>query len=241
MIKSMTAFSSVERQRDSMNVQMEIRSYNSRHLDLNVRMTYGYMAVEEKLRALIAEHIVRGRVEIKVGIRDEADTGNAFEVDGAKARAYFNALAELKDQLGTTAEVPLELVVTKGDVIRPLEQASAQATPLENPDYDAAKNEQAFIEGRILQLEQILKTAVIIEGPATGDVVGLGSKVTVTEGDDGPPERYTIVGSVEADPGSGFISNMSPLGRALIGSKAGDRVTVEAPDGEIEFCIQSID
>lgn len=122
-----------------------------------------------------------------------------------------------------------------------LEQASAQATPLENPGYEIAKNEQAFVEGRILQLEQILKTAVIIEGPATGDAVGLGSKVTITEGDDGPPESYTIVGSVEADPGRGFISNISPLGRALIGSKEGDRVTVEAPDGEIEFCIQSIE
>lgn len=121
-----------------------------------------------------------------------------------------------------------------------LEQASAQATALENPDYEAAKNEQAFTEGRILQLEQILKTAVIIEGPPPGDLVGLGSKVTITEGDDGPPEHYTIVGSVEADPSRGYISNMSPLGRALIGSKAGDRVTVVAPDGEIEFLVQSI-
>jgi len=123
MIKSMTAFSSVERQRDDMNVQMEIRSYNSRHLDLNVRMTYGYMAVEEKLRSLIAQHIVRGRVEIKVGIRDESETGYAFEVDAPKARAYFNALNELKDHLGIIGEIPLELVVSRGEVIRPLDKA----------------------------------------------------------------------------------------------------------------------
>jgi len=122
MIKSMTAFSSVEKQRDDMNVQMEIRAYNSRHLDLNVRMTYGYMAVEEKLRSLIAEYIVRGRVEIKVGIRDESETGYAFEVDTPKARAYFDALTELKDHLGTIDEIPLELVVSKGDVIRPLDK-----------------------------------------------------------------------------------------------------------------------
>jgi len=121
-----------------------------------------------------------------------------------------------------------------------LEQASAQATPLENPDYDAAKTEQAFIEGRILQLEQILKTAVIIKGPETPDSIGLGSKVTIREVPDGPPEHYTIVGSVEADPSRGFISNASPLGRALSGHKEGDTVTYRAPDGEIEFYIESV-
>jgi transcription elongation factor GreA len=122
-----------------------------------------------------------------------------------------------------------------------LEQGSAQASALENPDYEAAKNEQAFIEGRILQLEQILKTAVIIEGPSTHEVVGLGSKVTIIEGDGGIEEQYTIVGSVEADPGRGFISNRSPLGRVLMGHKVGDRVIVSAPDGDIEFLITSLD
>ena len=122
-----------------------------------------------------------------------------------------------------------------------LDQASAQASALENPDYEAAKNEQAFIEGRILQLEQILRTAVIIEGPHDKGVVGLGSKVTVTEGEDGAAEQYSIVGSVETDPGHGFISNESPLGRALIGRTVGDRVTIKAPDGDIEFLITSVD
>jgi transcription elongation factor GreA len=122
-----------------------------------------------------------------------------------------------------------------------LEQASAQASALENPDYEAAKNEQAFIEGRILQLEQILKTAVIIEHPPTREVIGLGSRVTVTEGEDGAAEQYSIVGSVEADPSRGFISNESPLGRALMGHKVGDRVLVRAPDGDIEFLVTSVD
>ena len=122
-----------------------------------------------------------------------------------------------------------------------LEQASAQASALENPDYDAAKNEQAFIEGRILQLEQILKTAVLIEQPRTREVIGLGSRVTITEGQDGSPEHYCIVGSVEADPGRGFISNESPLGRALLGHKLGDWVTVHAPDGEIEFLVTAVE
>lgn len=122
-----------------------------------------------------------------------------------------------------------------------LEQASAQASPLENPDYAAAKNEQSFVEGRILQLEQILKTAVLIEEPATHDVVSLGSKVTIAEMPDGGPEHYHVVGSVEADPLHGFISNESPLGRALMGRKIGDVVSVQAPDGVIEFRIQAVD
>jgi transcription elongation factor GreA len=122
-----------------------------------------------------------------------------------------------------------------------LEMASAQATALENPDYDAAKNEQAFVEGRILQLEQILKTAVLIEGPETKEVIGLGSKVTITEGANGPPEQYCIVGSVEADPGRGYISNESPLGSALIGHQVGDQVSVEAPDGVIVFYVTVVE
>ena len=122
-----------------------------------------------------------------------------------------------------------------------LEQASAQASALENPDYEAAKNEQAFIEGRILQLEQILKTAVIIEVPHSRDTVELGSKVTVTEGSGGAPEQYSIVGSVEADPSRGYVSNASPLGRALLGRRVGDRVLVRAPDGEIEFYITAVE
>jgi transcription elongation factor GreA len=122
-----------------------------------------------------------------------------------------------------------------------LEQASAQASPLENPDYAAAKNEQAFIEGRILQLELIFKTAVLIDNSQKSDVVALGTTVTITEGPDGSPEQYHIVGSVEADPLHGYISNESPLGRALMRHKAGDTVTVNAPDGDIEFRIIAVE
>jgi transcription elongation factor GreA len=122
-----------------------------------------------------------------------------------------------------------------------LEQASAQASPLENPDYAAAKNEQAFVEGRIMQLEAILNTAVLIETPETRDVVSLGTKVTITESPHGDPEHYWVVGSVEADPLHGYISNESPLGKALLGHKVGDQVTVHAPAGEIVFIIQAVE
>jgi transcription elongation factor GreA len=150
-----------------------------------------------------------------------------------------NGLEKIKRDLDILRNIRRPQVIKQ--LQEALEQASAQATPLENPDYDAAKNEQAFIEGRILQLEQILKTAVIIEGPETTEAIGLGSKVTITEGSDGPPEHYTIVGSFEADPSRGYISNASPLGRALMGHRVGDEVSVEAPDGEIVFYIQSFE
>ena len=148
-------------------------------------------------------------------------------------------LTRIKQQLENLRRVQRPKIIQQ--LQEALEQASAQASPLENPDYAAAKNEQAFIEGRILQLEMILKTAVLIEEPTSHDVVLLGSKVTITELPDGTPEHYHVVGSVEADPLHGFISNESPLGRALMGRKIGDVVTVRAPDGELEFRIQAVD
>ncbi len=130
--------------------------------------------------------------------------------------------------------------IKRPQVIRQLQDALEQASALENPDYEVARNEQSFVEGRIQQLEQILKNVTIIEKPASQEMIGLGSEVIVTEGDDGEPERYVLVGSAEADPIRGYISNESPLGRVLMGKKVGDRVSVLAPAGEIAFHIKSI-
>ena len=150
-----------------------------------------------------------------------------------------NGLKKIQEKLDQLRNVSRPKVIQQ--LKDALEQASAQASALENPDYDAAKNEQAFIEGRILQLEQILKTAVIIEGPRTQESIDLGSRVTITEGKDGTPEHYQIVGKVEADPIHGYISNESPLGQALMGHKVGDQVTVKAPDGELTFYIKAVE
>jgi transcription elongation factor GreA len=113
----------------------------------------------------------------------------------------------------------------------------------ENAEYEDARNERAFVEGRILTLEMILSKAVLIEdGTGPTDHVGLGSRVTVVEvnGEEGEPENYHVVGSAEADPVAGRISNESPLGRRLMGSKVGDIVKVNAPDGLINFKIIAI-
>ena len=109
----------------------------------------------------------------------------------------------------------------------------------ENAGYDAAKNEQSFVEGRIMTLEAILKTAQIIEDQGQRDAVTLGSRVTVQE-EGYDPETYQIVGSAEADPSGGRISNESPLGRALLGKAVDHIVEVNTPAGITTFRILEI-
>nr|HID13733.1 transcription elongation factor GreA [Anaerolineae bacterium] len=130
--------------------------------------------------------------------------------------------------------------VRRQEVARRLHQALGEGDILENAELEDARNEQAFVEGRILTLERILRNAVIIEREGPRETVGLGSRVTVVEGD-GPPETYHIVGSAEADPARGLISNESPLGRALMGRKVGEKAMVNAPDGVLVFKIVGIE
>ena len=129
--------------------------------------------------------------------------------------------------------------VRRQEVARRLHQALEEGDILENAELEDARNEQAFVEGRILQLETMLRDVVIIEETGPRETVGLGSRVTVVEGD-GPPETYHIVGSAEADPARGLISNESPLGRALMGQKVGEKAIVNAPAGVLVFEIVGI-
>lgn len=130
--------------------------------------------------------------------------------------------------------------VRRQEVARRLHEALAEGDLLENAELEAARNEQAFVEGRILELETLLGRAEIIEGGRPADAVGLGSHVTIVEGS-GPPETYHIVGSAEAAPSEGKISYESPLGRALMGRRVGDEVKVNAPDGVLVFRVVKID
>lgn len=104
----------------------------------------------------------------------------------------------------------------------------------ENSEYDAAKDEQAFVESRIAQLEKMIRNAVIIENDDQNpNMVSLGKSVTFQELPDGDKETYTIVGSAEADPFEGKISNDSPMAQSLIGQEVGSEVSVTTPGGEI--------
>jgi transcription elongation factor GreA len=113
---------------------------------------------------------------------------------------------------------------------------------VDNAELEAARNEQAFLEGRIGELEDILRFYEIIEnsdGPV--DAVRVGSFVTIIEVGEDEQERYHLVGAAEADPSEGRISNESPLGKALVGAKVGQTVIVNAPNGKIQFAVKKIE
>lgn len=122
------------------------------------------------------------------------------------------------------------LMVRRPEVAEKIKRAREMGGTENNAEYDDAKNDQAFVEGRILMLENILKNAVAIESPVLPDIVELGNKVLI-QNQDGKIEQYTIVGSTESNPVEGKISNESPVGRALLGKKIGDSIEVNTPAG----------
>lgn len=130
--------------------------------------------------------------------------------------------------------------VRRAEVAERIRAAKEGGDITENAAYDYAKEEQAFVEGRIQALETMLRKAIIIEGGPT-DKVELGASVTVMEQGGETLETYQIVGSVEADPTSGRISNESPIGKALLGHHIGDEVAVSTPGGVLHFQIVRIE
>ncbi len=123
--------------------------------------------------------------------------------------------------------------VRRPEVAQRIQKSKEIGGTVDNAEYDEAKNEQAFVEGRVLTLEAMIKSAVIIPNHATPPKsVQLGSKVTVSTGQ-GKNQVYVIVGKAEADPSQGKISNESPVGKALLGLKTGATTEVETPSGTV--------
>jgi transcription elongation factor GreA len=121
-----------------------------------------------------------------------------------------------------------------------LRAAIQQGDLSENADYHKAKEDQAFLEGRIQELEHILRHVVIIEDkPIQRDIIEIGARVSVQE-EGFDPEKYRLVGAKEANPRNGQISNESPIGRALLGHRVGDEVVVDTPNGQTKFKILNI-
>jgi transcription elongation factor GreA len=134
----------------------------------------------------------------------------------------------------------LKTVVRK-EVVERIKIARSFGDLSENSEYDAAKDEQAFVEGRITTIENMIRNARIIsEDELSKDAVSLGNSVTFIELPEGDEETYTIVGSAEADPFEGKISNDSPIAKSLLGRKVGDQVTVQTPGGEMKVKIIEI-
>lgn len=131
--------------------------------------------------------------------------------------------------------------VKRKEVVERIKIARSFGDLSENSEYDSAKEEQAFVEGRITTLENMIRNAKIIkEDEVSTDAVSLGRTVTFLELPDGDEESYTIVGSAEADPFDGKISNDSPIAKSLMGKKVGDEVTVQTPGGEMNVRITTI-
>ncbi len=158
---------------------------------------------------------------------------------GALANEVRAAITESLDKKQKELE---ELkTVKRKEVVERIKIARSFGDLSENSEYDSAKEEQAFVEGRIAAIEKMLRNAVIIEDDKENkDTVTLGKSVTFIELPDGEEETYTIVGSAESDPFEGKISNDSPIAKSLLGKKVGEEVTVQTPGGEINVKIIAV-
>ena len=136
------------------------------------------------------------------------------------------------------AELDEMVSVKRPEVAQRIHDAKEHGDLSENAEYEDAKNEQAFVEGRIQALETLIKNAILIDEHHSTDHVQIGTTVVV-ESTDGK-EEFTIVGSAEAMPAEGRISNESPVGRSLLGRKKGDKVLVKVPAGDFTYKITSI-
>ena len=141
---------------------------------------------------------------------------------------------ELQREMNTLIEV------RRPELAHKLTLAVAEGDLKENADYHDAKEQLAFVEGRIKYLENVLRSAEIIVNNGSSDVVGIGSKVTIVEDGEDAEEIYTIVGAAEANPDEGKISHVSPIGSALLGAKKGDKVRVQTPGGSIIFKVKKV-
>jgi transcription elongation factor GreA len=147
---------------------------------------------------------------------------------------YFSqeGLDKLKEELHVLKTVRVR--ETSGRI----ESAKALGDLKENAEYHSAKDEMGFIQGRIREIDEILKNVSVIEKPTSSDVVRIGSTVEV-ESSTGP-RTYVIVGSAEADPVNGLISNESPMGQAFLGARAGEEIEFKTPGGIAQFTITTI-
>jgi transcription elongation factor GreA len=139
-------------------------------------------------------------------------------------------------------EAKLEFLKTvkRQEVSQRIRQALEFGDIAENSEYDEAKNEQAFVEGEIMALENKLRTVRVVDGNVSTSEVNIGSKVTLMDIETNEVFEFRLLGSAEADPLSGSISNISPVGNAILGRKKGDTVNVSVPAGIVRYRIISI-
>ncbi len=229
MINSMTAFAKAETINDGLAVGVEIKTYNHRHLDFSVRVPHGYNALEEKIKGLAAEKLTRGRVEIRLQVRDESDEACAYEIDEKKAAGYCSALRELKDKFGVTADISLELLAGTSGIIRPAEnkrdldaqwEVIASSVNLALDDLiEMRKVEGAHLaKDFTVRLDDIEKTVAVIEAESD-DLIGKYRERL--------EERIKALtnGMVEIDPGriaqeAAFLADRSDISEEVVRAKS---------------------
>lgn len=169
---------------------------------------------------------------------EDEDDGNDSSTsdDGQQTLVTREGLKKLKDELDELENVKRREVAAR------LKEAISFGDLSENSEYEDAKNEQALVEGRIIGLKRMIKTAkIIVEKKSSGKVVKVGSTITIQNlTDHDEPETYTIVGSTEADPTAAKISNESPIGAAIVDKNQGDEVVVETPAGKLKYKIVKV-
>ncbi len=139
------------------------------------------------------------------------------------------------------AELEYLRTVRRHDVAESIQQSRERGGTVSNAEYEEAKNEMAFTEGRILTLDNLISNAVIIEeSHGARNTVEVGAKVTVRR-QDGKTYRYAITGSAEADPAKGIISNISPIGKSLLGKRVGEVTEVSVPAGKVKLEVLAIE
>lgn len=171
----------------------------------------------------------------------QGDDGTGDDSDGTTEETLVTkeGLKKLKDELEHLK------TVRRKEVAQRLKEAISYGDLSENSEYEEAKNEQAFVEGRILELEEKIKSAKIITDKkaasgTTGKEVTIGSTVTVRNPKEDAEETYKIVGATEADPFEGRISNESPVGKSFLGHCKGDMVKVQTPSGTVQYEITKV-
>ena len=198
MIKSMTAYARVEEQAEGTSVSIEIRAYNSRFLDVVLRTPQAYLVLEDRIKAVTAETVKRGRVEIRLNTVEAAETATEFEIDTPKAIAYHHALNRLKDRLKVEATIGLEQIIACGDIIKPVPVPKEidQIWPLIEgclrkalTDLDMMRTKEGNFIGKDItgRIDGISRSLVFIEKESTGLLAHYQSRLrdrikTLTEG-----------------------------------------------------------
>ncbi len=229
MIKSMTSYANEQDTRDDILVAVEIRSYNSRYLDIALRLPHRYNCLEEKIKGVISKMISRGRIEIKLRILDSSDDSYAFEVNKPKAQAYYNAVLQLKEGLNIDTEIRLDLLTGAEGIIKPAqaEDVTEKLWPhlrdcivnaMENLDLMRKKEGDFMAKDFATRIDYIEKTLDKIEKGSSGLLSQYQEKLK---------ERISALtkGLVEIDPGriaqeAAILADKSDISEEIVRSRS---------------------